>query len=133
MPRNCILWEGGKSGKYGIRRWKGKPTGAHRAAWMEANKAEIPAGMVVMHTCDNTLCVNPEHLRLGTTQDNLEDCRQKGRNAVPTSTRFITPEKVKELRVLYGLGWGLLRLMKEFGLSRAATYDAAVGNTWRQV
>lgn len=56
------------------------PTGipAPRLQWMHC-RGEIPAGLVVMHTCDNPCCVNPDHLVIGTTQDNLADMRAKGR------------------------------------------------------
>lgn len=52
---------------------------AHRKSWQLHNKREIPAGMVVMHKCDNTLCYNPEHLQLGTIRDNVRDMIAKGR------------------------------------------------------
>jgi len=42
---------------------------------------EIPKGVVVMHTCDNPICCNIEHLKLGTQIDNLKDMYNKGRNA----------------------------------------------------
>ncbi len=41
---------------------------------------EIPKGMVVMHTCDNRKCINPEHLKLGTHHDNNQDMANKGRH-----------------------------------------------------
>lgn len=58
-----------------------KPTGipAPRLQWMHCH-GEIPEGMVVMHTCDNPCCVNPDHLRLGTYGDNINDCVAKGRH-----------------------------------------------------
>jgi hypothetical protein len=51
---------------------------AHRVAYVLA-KGSITQGSVVMHACDNTSCVNPEHLNLGTQGDNIRDCYGKGR------------------------------------------------------
>lgn len=53
---------------------------AHRLAWALHNGAD-PAGMVVMHLCDNPPCVNPEHLMLGTKGDNRADCVGKDRHS----------------------------------------------------
>ena len=53
----------------------------HRIAWEAHNAEPIPEGMVVMHTCDNRACFNPQHLRLGTQSDNIRDCVSKGRHS----------------------------------------------------
>ena len=53
----------------------------HRIAWEAHNAEPIPPGMVVMHTCDNRACFNPEHLVLGTQRENIHDCIAKGRRA----------------------------------------------------
>jgi hypothetical protein len=130
----CILWEGGKTGAgYGDCKVEGKSVGAHRIAWMKANNQAIPPNMVVMHTCDTPLCVNPEHLKLGTVQDNVLDAFAKGRRTIPTPYKSLNRDQVKELRVLYGLGWGCDRLAAEFKVSRSAAYNAAVRNSWRDV
>ena len=51
---------------------------AHRLAY-EFFVGPIPAGKIVMHTCDRPRCVNPDHLRVGTQADNMRDKMQKGR------------------------------------------------------
>lgn len=65
----------GKDGKkycgYGLLRYKKKMMLAHRASWLVHN-GEIPEGKLVLHHCDNPLCINIKHLYLGTHQDNSD-------------------------------------------------------------
>jgi len=51
---------------------------AHRFSYM-IYKGELEEGKVIMHTCDNRKCVNPEHLKQGTQQENVLDCSAKNR------------------------------------------------------
>ena len=53
---------------------------AHRYSW-SVYRGEIPEGMHVLHTCDTPMCVNPDHLFLGTHLDNVRDMIRKNRQA----------------------------------------------------
>lgn len=55
-------------------------TKAHHVVHM-ATKGPVPDGKVVMHSCDNRKCLNPDHLSLGTQSENIRDCVAKGRQA----------------------------------------------------
>jgi hypothetical protein len=76
----CWPWEGAmKPNGYG-HLWIGgqRPQYAHRVSWM-IHRGPIPAGLLVLHTCDVRRCVNPKHLWLGTQRDNVHDALRKGR------------------------------------------------------
>ena len=73
----CWLWKATGS-RYGYFRVNGTALRTNRVSYT-LFKGEIPAGMHVLHTCDVTLCVNPDHLFLGTHQDNMVDRDAKGR------------------------------------------------------
>ena len=67
---DCLLWTGGKTKSgYGSLNTGGTNLRAHRYAWERAN-GPIPEGMYVDHLCWNRACVNVDHLRLATPQQN---------------------------------------------------------------
>jgi hypothetical protein len=81
----CWEWQGARSnvgyGKMTVV-CSGKKTNklTHRLSY-EQFRGEIPAGMCVLHRCDVPYCINPDHLFLGTYEDNSRDMRNKGREA----------------------------------------------------
>jgi DNA-binding XRE family transcriptional regulator len=75
----------------------------HRLVYSEQN-GEIPKKSVILHTCDNPSCINIEHLRLGTQQDNLKDMLDKGRHRTKSpKEKTIKPKLIAELREKAGL------------------------------
>jgi hypothetical protein len=77
---SCWIWVGAKtSNGYGSIGVNGKSMSAHRYSYQLHNGA-IPNGMVICHTCDIRLCVNPAHLWAGTQKENLHDMFKKGRD-----------------------------------------------------
>lgn len=74
----CWIWSGAVQHAYGKFRIGLKEVRAHRASW-EIHKGPIPDGMSVLHQCDTPLCVNPDHLFIGTQQENMNDRKTKGR------------------------------------------------------
>ena len=75
----CWEWQRGKlSSGYGLIYPNRKNQLAHRY-YYEKHIGTIPDGLYVMHTCDNTSCVNPQHLTVGTAKDNMQDAKRKMR------------------------------------------------------
>ena len=85
---DCWEWQGGKNNiGYGMIRDEDKMRTTHRVSYEEHNDTIIPKGKVVMHTCDNRSCVNPDHLIQGTQQQNMRDMVNKGRSLSGMSGR----------------------------------------------
>ena len=83
----------------------GKHMLAHRYAWKIAF-GEIPDDTCVLHHCDNPKCVNPDHLFLGTNQENVDDKMKKNRHGCSGGSRNSNAKlnisqvtKIKELLI----------------------------------
>lgn len=71
---------------------------AHRVSYVLTH-GDIPAGAILLHSCDTPACVNPAHLRLGNQRENLREAAARGRLAVTNpGSQKITDAQVREIR-----------------------------------
>lgn len=103
----CWEWKGGVINHYGGFHWPEKDINlAHIAAYEFFIGSRH--GLKVCHSCDNTLCVNPNHLWLGTSKQNTHDMIIKGRSPCRRGERNpnakLTLEKVAKIKKLYSTG-----------------------------
>lgn len=101
----------------------GKNRLGHRVVY-EAHFGEIPAGMCVMHTCDNTRCLNPSHLKLGTKKDNTMDMMAKGRAVIPEPSKKLTDDIVQQIRMMRSNGMYQKDVAKALGISKSTVRRA---------
>ena len=107
----------------------------HRVAWWITN-GPISEGICVLHKCDNRKCVNPNHLFLGTRDDNNVDMRSKHRHSFGESHCFakLTEDNVRTARLLVSQGKRSINsFATEFGVSGCTMYEAVNGITWKEV
>lgn len=137
MDTACILWEKYKDKDgYGRLTYEGKSVRAHRLAYAKANGVCIHTLVgVVLHSCDNPPCINPEHLSLGTHQDNVDDMLIKGRQVHGDQKvlAVLTEQVVEQARRRHIKGCkihGSTALAREFGVSVSTMCKAMRGETW---
>lgn len=135
---SCWDWSGSKHHQgYGLLHVRGKTVKAHRVSYRIHNGA-IPAGMCVLHACDNTSCVNPEHLFLGTQADNVADMVAKGR--ARTKPRYgednpmarLNWRTVRKIRKLAAAGVKQIELSRRFGASPMAVSRVVRNLSWKE-
>lgn len=138
----CWIWTAAANdmgyGKFSIGR-KFQNLYAHRVAWMLAF-GQIPNGLCVLHRCDNTSCVRPDHLFLGTQLDNVRDMHAKGRARFGVTCgedhkgSKLTTKQVQEIRARFTGRLGeKVALAREFGVSAPMITNVVTFKNWRHV
>lgn len=137
-PDDCWLWSGScDTPGYATIRIDGKLRRASHVAFELNTGKQIPAGMVIMHSCDTPACVNPNHLFLGTKLLNSLDKKNKGRCNSPKGEkhpmRKLTEKEVDEIRNIYSQGnHTYTELAPRFNVNRTTISKIVNGKNWRQ-
>lgn len=137
----CWIWTGsrtknGGGARYGGFSDSGKTSRAHRVSY-EMDKGEIPRGMVVRHKCDNTLCVNPHHLEVGTQKQNVADRDARGRSVYRKGEKHglskITEDIVRIIRDLIEKGYLQKDIAFAFGITPSSVTAIKKRRVWAHV
>lgn len=132
----CWEWLKGKTTKgYGCVRYEKKPCLAHRVAFEYFHKRRIIEGMLLLHSCDNPVCCNPEHLREGTHQDNMDDMAKKGRRTKGSQvSKILTEVQVLEIRDKYSKGgYSHRSLATEYNTNNPNIHSIIHRKTWTHI
>ena len=139
--QGCWQWQGWCTKKGYGRFWPGVDSSsqvaiAHRVAYQLA-RGLIPAGLYVLHSCDNRRCCNPTHLRLGTQADNMRDMVERGRSHSPkgevNGRAKLTALQVLDIRRRRARGETGRSVAQYYGVTAVVVSDVARGESWQHV
>lgn len=150
---SCWIWTAARSKKgYGLIRINRRSKRAHRVVLELMGRGVPSPEQLVMHSCDNPPCVNPDHLIIGTARMNTDDMMSKGRHRPAPPPKGIYPKQfgsalgsrngnsiltenmVVEIRSRYSAG-GIKQkeLARTFGVSEACIQALIARRIWSHV
>jgi hypothetical protein len=143
----CIEYKGvvTKNG-YGRICIKGIRIQAHVLSYI-LHHGSVPRTKYVLHKCDNRLCINPDHLFLGSKADNVKDMVNKGRawwqrpfEEMPENMkrlikkrRKLSSQQIKELKEMHSNGISQRSLSRYFNVGQPVIKDILDGRTYKDV
>ncbi len=131
----CWPWIAGKTGDYGVIRFNNQNYVAHRISYYLSNLKD-PGILLVCHTCNNKLCMNPDHFYLGTSQENIQQaydddlCNRKGE--LHPQAKF-TEEKILSIRKAVANGVLQTVLAKQHHTSTGTINNIVKRRAWKHI
>ena len=89
---------------------------AHRVSYYLYKGEKVDTNVCVRHKCDNTSCVNPDHLEKGTHKDNMQDMVKRGRHK--PGKQKLTEQHIKEMKFLRQQGVMVKDIASKYGIDR---------------
>lgn len=140
-PTACWPWLGHTHRiGYGRVGWKNRVWGAHQVAW-QISFGPIPKGMCVLHKCNNKICVNPTHLKLGTHKENMADAIKSGvgvgeckaRRGSAHGLSKLTESQVVKIRTEFRQGRSQAEIARRYGVRPQTIHGIVKGKSWTHV
>lgn len=132
----CWMWtKSTNRDGYGCFKYERKTKMAHRVMY-EFCKGPIPAGKVVMHSCDNPGCCNPDHLSVGTHAENKMDSVMKDRHCYGERSpkAKLTADQVRRILAEGRSKHGMQRkLAREFGIHYSTVNVILSKRNWNHI
>ena len=138
----CWLWTGSYTHNgYGQYSVNGENIRAHRYSY-EIHNGEIPEGLLVRHTCDVRNCVNPNHLIIGTPQDNTQDMIERGRSKLKiggggrgekNGYSKLKEDDVREIRIFKMFGFTRQELSNMYNVTKSCIKDVISRKSWSHI
>jgi hypothetical protein len=136
----CWPWIGNTNpkgyGQFSVGKKAQGSEGAHRTSWKIHNNQDIPSKMHIMHLCDNPICVNPKHLRLGTAKENTHDMIQKGRKRTVAPKGDLNGKAIldeEKVRLIRESKLNHAELGRQLGVSPNCIRGVRIGRTWSHI
>lgn len=140
--KGCWIWNGYKcepKKMYGLTslvlHGTKKKILAHRAAYT-LWKGDIPQGLFVLHSCDTPLCVNPDHLHIGTAQKNIDEMKERGRerkaSGVKNHKSKINMDIARNIRKMHQEGKTHRQIAELVGIKYNTIHYITSGKTWKE-
>jgi len=128
----CWLWHGCMTNGYGQMSVCGTMYYAHRLSYCIHFKD--PGELETCHECNNKLCVNPNHLFLGTHQENVQHGFDTGRSSkgILNACAKLSESDVREIRQLQDLV-PQTQIAKMYNVSQTTIHYIFTGKTWTHV
>jgi len=140
--QDCWLWTAGpfdtpQKKYYGLFWVNGSNMRATKFSW-EFYNGPIRDALLICHKCDTPKCVNPEHLFLGTDQENMDDRARKFRHAKGSAISSTDEETMLKIlddieNDIYPYKSALKTLEKQYNVGYRAILSMLTGNTWKHI
>jgi hypothetical protein len=129
LSSRCWIWQRANANGYGVVCLGHRSLRAHRVAY-RVFVGRFDEEMQINHHCDERACLNPDHLYVGTQQDNMDDMITRERTK-PSAD--LTNIQVVEALEMLNEGHSQVFVAKHFDVSQMVINSIAKSRTWRHI